>query len=282
MNVRKAVITVASPSQRHLPFQTLIDADGERKAVLQVIVEEALRANMDEIALVIPPGEQEAFGKVSGGHLDRITFIEQKDSRGYGHALHLAKDFCAGEPFLHLVGDHLWVSSEGGQSCAQRLVKAASEHECSISTVKETREHLLPDFGAVGGRCVAGFQDLYEVEAVLEKPTPTVAEQELSVPGIRAGYYLCFFGMHVLTPRVLDLLGELLEDPDARPTLSEALAKLADREKYLAMVMQDHRYDVGEKYGLLTAQLAISLNGRDREEVLTRVAGLLASRRLGA
>lgn len=282
MNVRKAVITVGSPTQRHLPFQTLIDADGERKAVLQVIVEEALRAEMEEIALIIPPGEQEAFGKVAGGHLDRLSFIEQEESRGYGHAIYLAKDFCEDEPFLHLVGDHLWVSSGNGQNCAQRLVKAASEHECSISTVKETREHLLPDFGAVGGRCVAGFPDLYEVEAVLEKPTPTVAEQDLSVPGIRAGYYLCFFGMHVLTPRVLEILGKLLEDPDARPTLSDALAKLADREKYLAMVMQDHRYDVGEKYGLLTAQLAISLCGRDRDEVLTRVAGLLASRQVGA
>ena len=277
MNIRKAVITVGSPAQRHLPFQTLIDADGERKAVLQVIVEEALKADVEEVALIIPDGESRAFGQVAGGHTDRLVFIEQKESLGYGHALHMAKDFCAGEPFLHLVGDHLWVSGEPTSGCAQRLVRAACEHGCAMSAVKETREHLLPDFGAVGGRCVAGFPDLYEIESVLEKPTPTIAEQELSVPGIRAGYYLCFFGMHVLTPLVLELLGNMLGEGLA-PTLSDALDKLADREKFLAKVMPDQRYDVGEKYGLLTAQLAISLSGRDREDVLARIAGLLATR----
>ena len=271
------MITVGSPAQRHLPFQTLIDADGERKAVLQVIVEEALKADIEEVALVIPDGESRAFGQVAGGHTDRLVFIEQKEALGYGHALHLSKDFCAGEPFLHLVGDHLWVSSEPAYGCAQRLVRTACEHGCAMSGVKETREHLLPDFGAVGGRSVAGFPDLYEIESVLEKPTPTIAEQELSVPGIRAGYYLCFFGMHVLSPLVLDLLGDMLEE-GRQPSLSDALDKLADREKFLAKVMQDQRYDVGEKYGLLTAQLAISLSGRDREDVLARIAGLLAAR----
>ena len=282
MNVRKAVITVGSPSQRHLPYQTLIDADGERKAVLQVIVEHAFRASMDEVALVVPPGEADGLAKVAGDHSDKLVFIKQHDPRGYGHAISLAREFTDGDPFLHMVGDHLWVTVDKDQGCAARLVQAACEQGCSISAVKETREHLLPDFGAVGGRCLAGFQDLYEIETVLEKPTPTVAEQELSVPGIRAGYYLCFFGMHVLTPLVLEMLDSMLEDEEARPSLSEALNKLAEREKYLAMVMPDQRYDVGEKYGLLTAQLDISLNGNDREEVLTRIAGLLATRQIGS
>jgi UTP--glucose-1-phosphate uridylyltransferase len=280
MNVRKAVITVGSPSQRHLPFQALIDGDGERKAVLQIIVENAFEANVEEVALIVPPGESEALTKVAGEYAHQLTYIEQHHPRGYGHAISLAREFCDGEPFLHMVGDHLWVATEAAESCAKRLVRAACEQSCTVSAVKETREHLLPDFGAIGGRCLAGFPDLYEIETVLEKPTPTIAEQELSVPGIRAGYYLCFFGMHVLTPAVFGLLDKMLEDEDARPTLSEALNRLSDREKYLGMVMPDHRYDVGEKYGLLTAQLAISLSGKDRDEVLTRIAGLLASRQL--
>ena len=67
---------------------------------------------------------------------------------------------------------------------------------------------LLPRFGAVAGRRVAGRSDLYRVDTVIEKPTPTEAEQRLLVPGLRAGYYLCFFGMHVLTPRVMEILGK--------------------------------------------------------------------------
>ena len=54
---------------------------------------------------------------------------------------------------------------------------------------------------------MAGSQDLYRIDTVIEKPTPTEAEQRLVVPGLRAGHYLCFFGMHVLTPTVMDFLG---------------------------------------------------------------------------
>ena len=72
----------------------------------------------------------------------------------------------------------------------------------------ETHESKLPFYGAVGGHLVASRKGIYEVLQVLEKPTPTEAEQKLIVPGLRAGHYLCFFGMHVLTPAVMELLGE--------------------------------------------------------------------------
>ncbi|MDE0821226.1 MAG: sugar phosphate nucleotidyltransferase [Opitutales bacterium] len=278
MKVRKAVITAGSPSQRSLPLQTLIDGDGEEKAVLQILVEEAFRANIKEIAIVVQPGDEDTFAKVVGEHAGKLTFIQQAEPRGYGHALSLTRNFVGDEPFLHLVGDHLYVSANE-RGCAEHLVRTAEEQGCAISAVQETRENLLPYFGTIGGRCLPGHQDLYEVDAVIEKPTPTLAEQELIVPGIRAGHYLCFFGMHVLTPAVLRILDEQLAEEGARPSLSEALQQLAQREKFLALVMQDRRYDVGVKYGLLTAQLAVSLNGQDRDEVLTRLLTLLAGGR---
>src|SRR5437016_4933300 len=82
------------------------------------------------------------------------------------------------------------------------------------------------------------------------------------VPGLRAGHYLCFFGMHVLTPMVMDLLQEeIAQAKDRSVHLTTALAKLAKRERYLASELQGRRYDIGVKYGLLTAQLALALNG---------------------
>jgi len=106
---------------------------------------------------------------------------------------------------------------------------------------------------------------------VLEKPTPTEAEQQLVVPGLRAGHYLCFFGMHVLTPLVMEWLasGEFAN-------LSEALAKVAQRETYLATELPARRYDLGLRYGLMNAQLAVALAGPDREDVLARLVELLA------
>src|SRR6185369_16142493 len=98
---------------------------------------------------------------------------------------------------------------------------------------------------------------------VLEKPTTTEAEQRLIVPGLRAGHYLCFFGMHVLTPTVMELLTELVQQSGKKGGvhLTTALAKLAEHERYLAYELQGRRYDIGLKYGLLIAQLALALDG---------------------
>ena len=60
--------------------------------------------------------------------------------------------------------------------------------------------------------------------------------------------------------------------------LTPALEKLAQCERYLAMEVDGTRYNIGVKYGLLTAQLALALSGNDREEILARIIELLAAR----
>jgi UTP--glucose-1-phosphate uridylyltransferase len=130
---------------------------------------------------------------------------------------------------------------------------------------------------------VSGRQRLYQVEKALEKPTPTEAEQSLVVPGLRAGHYLCHFGMHVLTPALMEILGGIVQ-PGAMTSglhFSRALMQLAQRERYLALELQGRRFDIGLKYGLLTAQLALALEGRDRDEVLAGLVELLAARVTG-
>ena len=281
MRVRKAVITAAAESQRALPLQTLIDRDGEEKPVLAILVEQILLARVEEVCVIVAPGAETAYGNAVEKFLGHVRFVAQPEARGYGHAVWCAREFLAGEPFLHLVGDHLYLNSDGAAP-AERLLEVAQAEECSVSGVQITREGLLPNFGAVGGRRVAGRQGLYRVETVLEKPTPTEAEQRLGIPGMRAGYYLCFFGMHVLTPAVIDILGRQLAGDGARVSLSGALAELARHEQYLAMEEPHRRYDIGARYGLLTAQLALALNGKDRAEVLAQLVELLAAHQMGA
>jgi UTP--glucose-1-phosphate uridylyltransferase len=281
MKINKAVITAAGRNQRTLPLQTLIDRDGTEKSVLGIIVEEALRAGVEEICVVVQPGDETSYAKVAGDHAGRLHFVHQAAPLGYGHAVHCARDFVGRDPFLHLVGDHLYVSRTD-EGCAQHLVKIAKAEACAVSAVQATRETLLPYYGTVGGRRVPGRQDLYQIETVVEKATPTEAEQRLIVPGLRAGHYLCFFGMHVLTPTVIDILEKQIKASGNgnNITLSNALAELAKREQYLALEKQDWRYDVGVKYGLLTAQLALALNGQDRDQVLSKLLELLAAREL--
>jgi UTP--glucose-1-phosphate uridylyltransferase len=280
MKIRKAVITAAGRAQRALPLQTLVDRDGQQKSGLKIIIDEALSTGVDEICLVIAPGDQRAYQEAAGDAAGRLHFAEQSLPRGYGHALYCARSFVGGDPFLHLVSDHLYISRIPGARCAQQLVRVAEVEACSVSGVQPTRENVLPFYGTVGGHRVAGQADLYEVEHVIEKPTPTEAEQRLIVPGLRAGHYLCFFGMHVLTPAVVDLLGEALAAAKEGETvqLSPALARLADKERYLALEIHGLRYNIGLRYGLLVAQLALALDGEDREEIMTQLIELLAAR----
>jgi len=278
MQIRKAVITAAGPGQRTLPMQLLIDQQGVERSVLSLVVHEASRAGINDICIVVSPGDEEPYSKLVCEDSVRLTFIPQRAPRGYADAVSCARDFVGNEPFLHFVGDHIYVGPESGGS-AKRLVDAATSAGCSISTVQITRENLLPYFGTIGGQPVTGKPGFYRIDTVLEKPTPTEAEQRLIVPGLRSGQYLCFYGMHVLTPTIFEILSNLLADSaQKRPSLSAALAILAQREQYLAMIHKGQRFDVGVKYGLFSAQLALAMHGRDRDKILTEIIQVLASR----
>jgi UTP--glucose-1-phosphate uridylyltransferase len=280
MRVRKAVITAAGKNQRALPMQTLFDQEGTERSVLSLIVREATRAGIGDVGIVISPGDEDAYAKLLANDPVRVTFISQQEPRGYAHAVFCAREFLHGEPFLHCVGDHIYAGSEASGS-ARQLLQLAEAESCAVSAVQVTRENLLPFYGAVGGQAVAGRTDVYRVDTVLEKPTPTEAEQRIIVPGLRAGQYLCFFGMHVLTPTLFDILDKMLTDsPTGRVSLSSALAELAQREQYLAMMQKGRRFDVGVKYGLFNAQLALALSGKDRDDVLTELINVLAARDL--
>lgn len=280
MQIAKALITAAGPGQHALPLQRLVDQRGVERTALQLIVAECVAAGVEEVGLVIQPGDEAAYREAAGDEAQRLAFVPQPEPRGYADAVYRGRDFVGDQPFLHLVGDHLYLS-QTDRPCAAQLIDAARQHKCAVSAVQATRENKLPFFGAIGGRAVPQHTDLYEVTTVVEKPTPTVAEQQLVIGGQRAGYYLCFFGMHVLTPGAMAALGELLEAAPAerRPSLSDALAALATRERYLALDVAGTRHNIGMKYGLLHAQLAIALSGVDRDQVLNELIELLAGAR---
>lgn len=273
MKVKKAVITAAGKAQRTLPLQTLVDRDGTSKSALAILAGEITAAGIEEIAVVICPGDEAAYTEAAGPHASHMHFIEQPEALGYGHAVHCAAAFTGEDPFLLMVADHLYLSCTEA-SCTAQLLATATAEKCSVSAVQATHESKLPLYGAIGGRRLPGTELLYQVETVLEKPTPTEAEQKLVVPGLRAGNYLCFFGLHVLTPQVMKILGRQLAV--GRADLSSALSEIARGERYLAHQLQGRRHDIGVHYGLLTAQLALGLAGQDRDEILTNIVELLA------
>ncbi len=308
MQITKAVITAAGRGVRQYPASDtvqkamlpLVDRDGLTKPLLQIIAEEALDSGIERICVVSAPGDEEiyrrhfrlyaenlrsSFKGLDGAEdqarrLDeleqRLTFAVQDEPHGYGHAVWCARNFAAGEPVLLLLGDHLYISKEP-RRCARQLLDLAASESCAASAVQATREHLIHQYGTLTGRRLRDRPDVYQIDEIIEKPNPTLAELRLQVPGVRAGHYLCFFGMHVLTPAVFELLGALVAN-DVREAgqiqLTTALNALARRERYLALETRGARHNLGIKYGHVDAQIALALAGVDRERML---AGLLES-----
>lgn len=303
MRITKAVITAAGRGARQYPaFDTvqkamlpLVDRDGLTKPVLQIIAEEAIDSGIEEICVVTAPGDEgfyrrqfttfaanlrsayrgQAWAEDQASRMDdllaRLRFAEQAEPLGYGHAVWSARDFVAGQPFLLLLGDHVYVSKQE-RRCARQLIDLAEAEGCSVSAVQSTREHLIHQYGTVSGRRDHERPEVYAIDEVIEKPNPTIAELRLQIPGLRAGHYLCFFGMHVLTPAVFELLGRLVGDISREPgpiQLTTALNELARRERYLALETSGSRYNLGVKFGGVEAQVAMALAGVDRQEMLT-------------
>jgi UTP--glucose-1-phosphate uridylyltransferase len=274
--IDKAVITAAGPGQNTLPLQRLVDRDGIEKSALELIIDEVDAAGIEQIAIVIRDGDQEAYKRAADKYVDRLKFVIQREPRGYGDAILCTREFASNENILHLVGDHIFLSHTQ-RRCAQQLLEVAREKGCCVSAVQPTRETMLPYFGAIAGQRLPNSDDLFEVKLVMEKPTPTQAEQHLTNAGFRSGTYLCFFGMHVLTPGVYEALSELGAATKGPVALSHALNLIASRERYLALQIKGYRHDIGIKYGLLQTQLALGLAGIDRDLILREMIDVMAN-----
>ncbi|MBC6989760.1 sugar phosphate nucleotidyltransferase [Hymenobacter sp. BT491] len=308
MKVRKAVITAAARGARLYPVADtiqkallpVIDVDGLHKPVIQIVAEEAFSSGIEELCVVCAPGDGERYtaaftslrdnllksyqdidwAKEEAEKIDhllsRLQFAEQREALGYGHAVYCAREFVGDEPFLLLLGDYLYVSDLPGQCCAAQLLALAAQEECAVSAVNPTIEHQIGRYGTLTGKHLPSQVGIYQIDKIIEKPSLSTAELELQTPGLRAGYYLCFFGMHVLTPAIFDILQKHLAQGGANVLLTPALQELAETEKYLALEVKGTRYDLSRKHGLLRAQIALGLAGEAHDETLTTMVELLA------
>ncbi|MFT6863070.1 MAG: UTP--glucose-1-phosphate uridylyltransferase [Akkermansiaceae bacterium] len=277
MKIKKAVITAAGLHQQHLPLQSLVSPSGENKTVAAFLLDEIFASGIESAAIIIAPGTVRDFSSAIAGHLDQVTFIEQAEPRGYGHAVLCARDFTGDDPFLLMMSDHLYLSF-AAESCLSQLLNVAAQTDGPVSAVQPTHESKLPFYGAIAASPVSGCQGLYDVSHMIEKPTPTIAEQELIVPGLRAGNYLCFFGMHVLTKGVMAHLDQSFSGEGNLP-LTPSLAAIAHSEKYLACEIEGLRFNIEESFGLLRAQLGMALSGDGRDEVMGAMIELIAATR---
>ena len=308
--LRKAVITAAGRGTRLYPASStvqkemfpLVDRDGLTKPTIQIIAEEALAAGIEQICIVTSPGDEEQYRRHFRGlseamlpafkdkawaleqseRLDQlqrmITFVPQPSPEGYGHAVYCAREFIGDEPFLLLLGDHVYISKHR-KSCARQVADVFGACGCSVSAVKRTPEDRIHLYGTLTGAKVASDPDLYEVTKIIEKPTLEQAEAELRVEGLRRNEYLCFFGMQVFTPGIFECLefhirNDIRERGEIQ--LTSAQQMLGARERYIAFEAVGERYDMGVPFGFVETQIALALNSPERDRMLASLVTIIA------
>ncbi|MEP0852290.1 MULTISPECIES: UTP--glucose-1-phosphate uridylyltransferase [Cyanophyceae] len=276
--IRKAVIPAGGFGTRLFPATKavkkelfpIIDKDGRAKPVIMAIVEEAISGGIEEVGIVVQPSDRavfedffkaplapELYKKLSPQNQEysqylqdlgsRITILNQDKPEGYGYAVFCTKEWVKDEPFLLMLGDHVY-SSDTGTSCAGQILDIYEQANQSVVSLTTLPAESLYKSGCVTGN----WQELNSILSVTqlsEKPTIEYALQRLRVEGMAEDQFLCIFGLYVLTPKIFDFLEENINnntrDEKGEFQLTSCLDKLCKEEGMTGYVVKGKCYDTG-------------------------------------
>jgi UTP-glucose-1-phosphate uridylyltransferase/mevalonate kinase len=292
--VRKAIIPAAGLGTRLFPatratkkeFLPIIDHDGIVKPTILLIVEEALGAGIEEVVIVVQEQDLMSFRSffdptTAAGQYEKlspelrdyarriqemgrhVSFAVQRTQDGFGHAVHCAREAVGDEPFLLMLGDHLY-RSENAKSCARQLLEAYAQHGQSVLGLRRVPESEVVHYGTATGRWLVGKR-LLEISELTEKPALEYARANLRVPGLPEGEYLTFFGQYVVKPRLFDYLGEQIARgvrERGEFQLTSALERLRQEDGFLGLVMEGQCYDIGLPESYLRTWQAFGLRSK--------------------
>ena len=288
--IRKAVITAAGYGTRLFPmtsavrkeFLPVVDRKGRMLPLILANVEEVAAAGIEEICIIIqeqdrrffedffgqnlPPGLYEKLSAHARESLSaikdlgkRIVFRSQDVQHGLGHAVYQVRDWVGAEPFMLVLGDHLFVP-RGAVGCARQLVDRFEQLETALVALQPTPESEIGRFGTVGGSWVDGDEkrDLLEIAMFKEKPDKEFASEFLTVDGLPEKTFLTVFGLYILTSGLFAELARASQDSEAdghEVQLTDALEQLRHRERFLGLVIEGEKIDIGLPEGYITGLL---------------------------
>lgn len=285
--LRKAVIPAAGYGTRLFPATKavkkelfpVIGRDGRAKPAILAIVEEAMAAGVEEAAIVTQPGDRALFErffheppsiehwqKLSAADQDyarqlaelgrRVTVIEQDRQEGFGHAVWCAREWVGAEPFLLMLGDHLYVSDLEA-ACARQLVEEFERAGRSVVGLATAPVDEARHFGCVAGAWEA--EGRLAISEFAEKPDRDYARAHLRVEGLGEDRVLTLFGQYALTPRIFELLGENIvcgARERGEFQLTSCLDRLRQEEGFIGVLVRGRRFDIGAPQAFRSALAA--------------------------
>lgn len=267
--VKKAVIPAAGLGTRFLPATKAVPKELlpiVDTPTIQYIVQEVHAAGIETLVLVTGKGKTaivdhfdlnlelqhklESEGKNDLAQrlnhacgMVKIVSTRQQTPRGLGHAVLCARDIIGDEPFAVLLGDDLVDSTV---PCTKQMIDVYNRYKKSVVALMEVPDLDVPKFGICGGKKIA--ERIIEIDKMVEKPKFDEAPSKLAI-----------VGRYILTPRIFEILEQTPPGKGGEIQLTDAMAQLMREEGFIGYQFQGDRYDAGDKFGFIQANIAYGL-----------------------
>lgn len=289
--VRKAIIPAAGLGTRMLPIARSVPKEMlpivDRPAV-SYLVEEAAKSGITDIliitgrdkdamedyfdhspeyeaALMAKGREREIAEMHNASFGANVYFVRQKERRGLGHAVSLARNFIGDEPFCILYGDDIVFSET--PVCAQ-MIETYEKYGRPVVGVKSVPDELVVKYCSLKAEAIDGSATEYYVDDMIEKPK---LEEKYS--------NLAILGRVLLTPEIFDILEHTPAGAGGEIQLTDAMAEYARKHGVTALEFEGTRYDMGSKLGFMQANITEGLGsdeiGADLREFIKNIAKTL-------
>lgn len=275
--VRKVIIPAAGFGTRLFPatkvfkkeFFPIVDRDGRTKPIILLIVEEAISTGIEEIGIVIQSSDRHLFEDFFKNPLqpefyqklspesqnycqylqklgEKITLIIQDKQEGYGHAVFTAKDWVNNEPFLLLLGDHIY-TSDREDSCASQLMRIYQDYGKSAIALTIMSEDIIHKAGCVTGTWEK-LNSILSITQFAEKPDLEYARSHLHLEGMPEDKFLAVFGIYILEPQIFNYLESEINNNlryKGEFQLTTCLDKLCKNEGAIGSLVKGQYFDTG-------------------------------------
>ena len=271
--VRKAVIPAAGLGTRFLPAtkaqpkEMLPVVD---KPAIQYVVEEAVKAGIDDILIITGRGKRsledhfdrsielevalEKAGKTelldevrALANLADIHYVRQGEALGLGHAVAVTRKHVGDEPFAVLLGDDIM---DERSTVLQQMIAAYERRQASVVAVKRFPREEMRYYGCIDGDVES--DGLVNVRTIVEKPKPEDAPSDLAI-----------MGRYVFTPQIFDALERTAPGVGGEIQLTDAIGLLMGEQPVLGYVFEHGRFDIGKKLDYLRATVELALDRDD-------------------
>ena len=288
MSIKKAVIPAAGVGTRFLPTTKAIPKELLPlldKPLIQYAVEEAVASGIREVILVTSQGKEaleryfepdpalESFLKDKGSlelqtevrrvtSLAKMSYVEQKEPLGLGHAVLTAKDLVGDEPFAVMLPDDVIQSAKPALG---QMIEVYHSQGGGVIAIEEVPRDQVSSYGVITPEPLS--DEVYRIRGLVEKPPPEKAPSNLAI-----------VGRYILPPEIFDCLERTRPGAKGEIQLTDGLALLMETQELYGYRFSGTRHDGGTPLGLLKASLAMALAREDtRAAILETIKQHLAA-----